>query len=165
MDVAEIIRLFELKPHPEGGFFKETYRSDEKFPAHALPSRYHSDRYLYTAIYYLLTEESFSVMHRIQTDELLHFYLGDPVYILQLHPDGHAETKIMGNNIASGHSPQCLIPRGIWQGARLVEGGRFALMGTTTTPGFDFEDFEIGESQKLKQLYPDQRHVIERFTT
>ena len=164
MDVQEIIKHLGLKPHPEGGFYKETYRSDEMIPANVIPPRYHSDKYLCTAIYYLLTEDSFSAMHRLQADELFHFYMGDPVMILCLYPDGHGETIILGHDIVSGHCPQCLIPHDVWLGARIIEGGRFALMGTTVAPGFNFEDLEMGKRRALIEMYPGHADLIECLT-
>ena len=164
MNAHEIIKLLGLEPHAEGGFYKETCRSDEKIPHHALPARYQVDKHLYTAIYYLLTPDTISALHRIQTDELFHFYLGDPVSMLWLCPDGCAETKILGNDIAAGQLLQCLVPKGVWQGMCLVEGGRFALMGTTMAPGFDFHDFELGNRGDLIKNYPHHAHLIERFT-
>ena len=164
MNAQEIIKLLGLKPHIEGGFYKETYRSDEKIPHHVLPARYQVDKHLSTAIYYLLTPDTLSALHRVKTDELFHFYLGDPVSMLWLYPDGHTETKILGHDIAAGQLLQCLVPKGVWQGMCLVEGGDFALMGTTMSPGFDFLDFELGNREELIKDYPHHTHLIERFT-
>lgn len=153
----EIIRVLDLKPLTiEGGFFRETYRSQEKI---ALPI-YQSSRSLATAIYYLLAPETFSRMHRVPGEEIFHFYLGDPVEMLQLNPNGSAEIVIMGQDIAAGMKMQHVIPGGWWQGARLRPSGRFALMGTTMSPGFEYEDYETPDRAELVRAYPSQMDVI-----
>ncbi|HYB59420.1 MAG TPA: cupin domain-containing protein [Candidatus Acidoferrales bacterium] len=160
----ELIERFGLQPHPEGGYFRETYRSDERIAKNALPQRYAGDRKYGTAIYYLLTREAFSAMHRIKTDEVYHFYLGDPVELVQLLPDGSGRVITLGNDIASGAHVQTVVSRGTWHGARLAEGGRYALLGTTVSPGFEFEDFEIGDRTDLMRSYPSFRDSIIALT-
>ena len=165
MDAAQIIRQLGLKPHTmEGGFFRETYRSADTVALEALGNRYPADRCLSTAIYYLLTPETFSAMHRLRSDEIFHFYLGDPVTLLLLYPDGHGETRTLGQNIEAGHLLQALIPHSVWQGLHLEEGGRFALLGTTVAPGFDPEDFELGERKSLVRRYLKFSPLIEQLT-
>ncbi len=165
VSVEQIIRLLDLKPHPtEGGFFAETYRSDENTPLSGLPSRYDSDRPLGTAIYYLLTPDTFSAMHRLKSDEIFHFYLGGPCTMLQLYPDGGSLVVTLGNDLALDQVPQVVVPRGVWQGTWLNDGGSFALLGTTVTPGFDFSDFELGDRDKLAVKYPDREKLIETLT-
>jgi predicted cupin superfamily sugar epimerase len=117
----QIKTLFNLKPHPEeGGFFVETYRSTETLSRELLPNRYKGDRSFSTAIYYLLTPGTFSTIHRLRSDEVFHFYLGDPVEMLQLWPDGSGRILILGSDILNGMEPQVIVPRGVWQGARLL---------------------------------------------
>ena len=166
MPTADRIRtLLNLKRHPEeGGYFIETYRSSETIPEKALPSRYKGLRALGTAIYYLLTPETFSAMHRLQSDEIFHFYLGDPVEMLQLWPDGSGRVVIMGSDILNGMQPQVVVPRGVWQGARLLSGGRFALLGATVSPGFEFTDYESGRREELIESYPQFRDLIANLT-
>jgi len=165
MDAAQIIRRLGLRPHPsEGGFFRETYRSPDALAAEALGSRYEDRRSLSTAIYYLLTPETFSVMHRLRSDEIFHFYLGDPLTLLMLYADGQGETKTLGKDIEAGQQLQVPVPRGVWQGLFLNEGGSFALLGTTMAPGFDYEDFELGERESLARLYPEFSSLIRRLT-
>lgn len=155
MDVDRIKAQLKLKPHPaEGGYYLETYRSEESLPEEALPGRYHGSRHCSTAIYYLLTPDSISVLHRLQSDEVFHFYLGDPVEMLQLWPDGTGRVVLLGSDLLNGMNPQVVVPRGIWQGARLRAGGRFALLGTTVSPGFEYEDCETGQRHLLIQSYP-----------
>ncbi len=160
---AEVIRMLNLKPHPEGGYYAETYRSAEQLEAGHLPARYSGSRSVSTAIYYLLVPGTCSSMHRIKSDELFHFYLGDPVEMLLLHPDGSGETVILGSDIVSGMLPQVTVPRGVWQGSVLRNGGEFALMGTTVAPGFDFSDFETGSRDTLIGTYPDFAAMITRL--
>ncbi|HEY7676597.1 MAG TPA: cupin domain-containing protein, partial [Candidatus Methylomirabilis sp.] len=134
--------LLGLRPHPaEGGFFVETYRAGEGVPAEALPARYGGARAFSTAIYYLLTPDTFSAMHRLASDEVFHFYLGDPVEMLHLFPDGSGRAVTLGPDLLAGMRPQVVVPRGVWQGSRLAPGGRLALLGTTVAPGFDLADY------------------------
>jgi len=161
----EIKRLLHLKSHPEeGGYFIETYRSDEPIPEIALPGRYRGTRCYGTAIYYLLTPETFSAIHRLRSDEIFHFYLGDPAEILQLWPDGSGKILILGSDILKGMQPQVIVPRHIWQGARLLLGGTFALLGTTVSPGFEFKDYESGKQKELISSYPGFRDLIVALT-
>ncbi len=162
----EIISLLRLKPHPEeGGYYIESYRSAESIPGHLLSARYKGERSLATAIYYLLTPLTFSVIHRLQTDEIFHFYLGDPVEMIQLRPDGSGETHLIGTDLSAGMRPQIVVPKGVWQGARLLPGGRFALLGTTVSPGFEFSDYEKGERDSLLRSYPRFSSQILSLTT
>src|SRR6516165_12135273 len=116
----ELIRHLGLQPHPkEGGYFRETYRAAEVWPAAALPARYGRDRQASTAIYYLLTPTTFSALHRLQSDEVFHFYLGDPIRMLQLDADGTGRTVVLGQDVLHGQQLQVLAPRGIWQGSCL----------------------------------------------
>ncbi len=161
----EVVAALRLQPHPlEGGYFRETYRSAETHAAQALPSRYGRDRSAGTAIYYLLTPDSYSAMHRLQTDEIFHFYLGDPVQMLQLFPDGGGQIITLGADVLAGHQPQVLVPRGVWQGSLLVPGGRFALLGATVAPGFDYDDYEHGQRASLTNQYPSFAERIQRLT-
>jgi len=161
MDERELVELLNLRPlEPEGGYFAETWRSEETLPASGLPSRYKGDRCLGTAIYYLLTAQSMSRMHRLQSDEVFHFYLGDPVEMLVLHPEGRSERIVLGADLLAGQRPQFIVPRGAWQGARLLSGGRFALLGTTVSPGFEYTDFELGGEHDLVAGWPDQASLI-----
>lgn len=165
MTVEELKQLLNLVPLPvEGGYFAETYRSPEGVPQAALPSRYSGDRSFGTAIYFLLTPKTFSALHRLKSDEVYHFYLGDPVTMLLLHPGGESEVITLGQNIEAGQRVQVVVPRGSWQGSFLRAGGAFALMGTTMSPGFNPADFEVGERQALISAYPDRRRLIERLT-
>ena len=150
LDAGEIIKLLRLEPLAmEGGFYRETYRSSGKIPRSALPSVYRSDKSMGTAIYYLVTPDTFSALHRLPGDEIFHFYLGDPVIMLQLFPEGGGKKVVLGNDIARGQNLQYTAPGGVWQGLFLMEGGRYGLLGTTMVPGFDYEDFELGDREQL----------------
>lgn len=157
-EVESIIARFNLKPHPEGGFYTETYRSQENFVVS------NKNRSASTAIYFLLTSDSFSEMHRLCHDEIFHFYCGDQVEMLQLYPDGSSAVVYLGNQLLKGDSPQCIVPGNVWQGSRVAGGGRFALIGTTVSPGFDFADFERGDRQVLSNRYPQCFQMIESLT-
>jgi len=158
MLAQEIIDRLALQPLPvEGGYFGETYRAEETLGVDALPDRYTSPRSLGTAIYYFLHSGHVSALHRLQTDEIYHFYLGQPVELLLLYPDGSAETRRLGTDLTSGERPQIVVPRGVWQGLQLVKpelADGFALLGTTMAPGFDPTDFELGSRSPLLASYP-----------
>jgi uncharacterized protein len=165
VNAREIIDLLGLVPHPaEGGYFKETWRSNENVAAEALPARYGAPRALGTAIYYLLSPETFSAMHRLQSDEVFHFYLGDPVEMLQLSSDGTGRVVVIGHRLEAGERPQVMVPRGVWQGSRLRAGGGVALLGTTVAPGFEPEDFEHGDRAALIARYPEFAGMIAALT-
>jgi len=166
MDADFIIKLLGLEPlHDEGGWYRETYRSDDRLPrGEKLPARYSTDKRFSTAIYYLITADNFSALHRLLSDEIFHFYLGDPVLMLMLHPDGTGETLVLGSDLAGGHHPQLVVTRGTWQGMKLIGDGRFALLGTTVAPSFDREDFELGDRAGLQETYPEYGELIEQLT-
>lgn len=153
----EIIRLLHLQPLPhEGGWYRETYRSPLPLPAEILAPRYSAPRSAGTAIYYLLTPDTFSALHRLPTDEVFHFYLGDPVEMLQLGPTPKDGGRILtlGSDILAGQQVQAVVPAGVWQGSALRAGGAFALMGTTIVPGFDFADYEAADGDALIAAFP-----------
>ncbi len=160
-----LIRRLNLQPHPkEGGFFRETYRATEVWSAADLPARYGSGRHASTAIYYLLTPGTSSALHRLQTDEVFHFYLGSPVRMLQLLPDGTGGTVILGPDVLGDQQVQIVVPRGAWQGSLLEPGGDFALLGCTVAPGFEYVDYESGRREELLAQYPAFAELITRLT-
>jgi len=164
-NISKIIEALGLIRHPEeGGFFRETYRSGESLPKTSLPGRYPSARSLGTAIYYLLDAHSCSALHRLRTDEIFHFYAGDPVVMLLLHPGGVSERVRLGSRFLEGEHPQFVVPRGVWFGACLDEGGAWALMGTTMAPGFEYEDYENADIDSLAQAYPAEEELIRRLS-
>lgn len=163
----QIIEALGLQPHPiEGGFFRETYRSAGSIPAAHLPAAYRNDatRPFGTAIYYLLTADTFSEMHRLPTEEVFHLYLGGPVRMLQLHPDGSGREVLIGSDVLDGQSPQVVVPPRVWQGSRLDSGVDFALLGATMAPGFDYADYEQGRRVELTEQYPTYAEAIRQLT-
>lgn len=165
MNAAEVVRLLGLVPlEPEGGYFRRTYTAKHVLTSRCLPAGFSGPHPLATAIYYLLTPDTCSRLHRLRGDEIWHFYLGDPVTLVLLYPDGAGETITLGHDLAAGQQVQAVVPAGTWQGAVLRPGGRFALMGTTNAPGFDPADFELGRRQTLLGTHPEWRAWIERLT-
>ena len=154
--VAALVETFGLAPHPEGGFFRETYRSSDVLPAIALPGRFASARAASTAILYLLPQGAVSKLHRLRSDEVWHFYAGDPLEIVTLTPEGASTIELRSD----GPHPvfQTVVRAGLWFGARVK--GRFALAGCTVAPGFDFADFEMGDRAALAAEFPKARDVI-----
>lgn len=166
-DQEKIINQLGLKRHPfEGILFKQTYLSADWLTSDSLPPRYSSDKSAGTAIYYALTDapDSFSVLHRLPTDEVYHFYLGDPVELLILFPEGESRKVILGQDVLNDQFVQYVVPRDTWQGSRLVPGGSFALLGTTMAPAYTDDDFELGDRVDLLAQYPDQAELITGLT-
>jgi hypothetical protein len=162
--VDQIKKHLGLIAHPEGGSYIQTYKSHETLAKDALDHRYPAARSTGTAIYYLLEPGTFSEMHRLKSDEIFHFYLGDSVEQLQLWPDGSSRTALIGSDLERGQSPQLVVPKNVWQGARLRPGGSFALLGCTVAPGFEFEDYESGTRESLIQQFPLQSELISALT-
>jgi predicted cupin superfamily sugar epimerase len=165
LTAAQVRELLNMLPHPvEGGFYAETYRTPQRLQRVALPAIYPGDRSLATAIYYMLTPETISEMHRVRGDEMFHFYLGDPVEMLELRPNGGGEIVVLGQDIASGMKLQHVVSGGVWQGSRLRPGGAFALLGTTMSPGFEYEDYETGNRDELIAKFPSYGELIRART-
>ena len=165
MTAEQIIKLLKLEPHPiEGGFFLETYRSQLELESQCLPPGYRARRSMATAIYYLLTAATFSELHRLEGDEIFHFYLGDPVEMLQLYPDGSGNRLLIGKDLERGMIPQVMVPAGVWQGTRLLPGGGYSLLGATMSPGFDYEDYETGDREALVRQFPQFKDCIAKLT-
>ena len=167
LTAEQIIRHFDLRPLAgEGGMFRQSYLAAERIPHHALPPRYPHDKPLGTAIYYLLTDapDSFSGLHTLPTDEVYHFYAGDPVDMLLLHPDGRGERVRLGPDFMNGQHVQFVVPHGVWQGSRLASGGRWALMGTTMAPGYADSDYVGSAREELLARYPQFAPDIARLT-
>lgn len=156
----EIITKLGLTKLPEeGGLYRETYRCAQELH---LP---HGVRTCCTAIYYLLTPDEFSSLHRVASDEIVHFYSGDPVEMLQIFDDGVSQKILLGSDVLGGEFPQVVVPASVWQGTRLLEGGAWALLGCTVSPGFEFADFEAGSGSGLTGRFPHLSAEIARFTT
>jgi len=167
IDVESIIEHLGLQALPrEGGLFIQSYRSADILSTEQLPDRYTTSKPAGTAIYYFLTdhEDSFSAIHRLPTDEIYHFYLGDEVELLLLYPNGDSRVVILGQDICNGQVVQFVVPRGVWQGSRLLPGGEYALLGTTMAPGWTDEDYEEASQAQLVAGYPAQAELIQRLT-
>ena len=159
MTAEEIKQLLKLSPHPfEGGHFRRTYTSSLEVTA---PQ---GGRPASTAIYYLIETGAFSQMHVLESDETFHFYLGDPVEMLQLLPDGGSAVFVLGSDLAAGQQVQVTVPGGVWQGTRLLDEGRVALLGCTVTPGFNYADYRNGRFEDLVARWPEQRDRIRALT-
>jgi predicted cupin superfamily sugar epimerase len=155
----EIKKLLNLEPHPvEGGYFRRTYTSaaNVELPRGSRPQG--------TAIYYLLEAGTFSEMHVLDSDEMFHFYLGDPVEMLQLYPDGHSALFTLGQDLEAGQNVQLLVPAGVWQGTRMLGSGELALLGCTVVPGFDFADYRNASYAALAAKWPEQKERIRALT-
>jgi len=165
MTAEEVKQLLQLQPLPiEGGFFRETYRSRWMVSAEYLPEGTGGSRSIGTAIYYMITRETMSALHRLPGTEVFHFYLGDPVLMLQLLPDGNSRMVTLGPDLLGGQEPQVVVRGHVWQGCRLASGGEWALMGTTMSPGFDYADYEKGDREQLISKYPGAAGKIREYT-
>jgi predicted cupin superfamily sugar epimerase len=166
MTAEDVKKLLGLKPHPrEGGWYVRTYEAAELVAPNSLADgRYAGARRTGTAIYYLLEPDTFSEMHRLQSDEVFHFYAGDAVEMLQLREGGSGGRVVIGNDLLRGQRPQVVVERAVWQGSRLVEGGRWALLGCTVSPGFEFEDYETGVRERLCAGWPEFAAEITALT-
>ncbi len=160
ISVKKIIGLLNLEPHPEGGYFKETYKSLKK----SRFVRFVGKRSYSTAIYFLIPSGQKSSLHRIKSDEIWHFYLGGPIAIVEINPKGKVIKTVLGSNLAKGEVLQHVVPAGVWFGAYPNFGTEYALVGCTVAPGFDFKDFELGDKRGLLKKFPNAEEEIELLT-
>jgi uncharacterized protein len=165
MKTAEYwIEKLELLPHPEGGFFKEVYRSSESVNKEHLPERFSGERNFSTSIYFLLKSDNFSSFHRIRSDEVWHFYEGSPVMIYMINEKGELNEVLIGRDPDKGEKLQYTVPAGDWFAAEVIEEDSYSLVGCTVSPGFHFEDFELAEKDQLVQKYPQHKKIITLLT-
>lgn len=162
----DVIKKLGLKPLPEeGGYYLETYRSqDDGLPADCFGIKSDKARNISTAIYYLVTPEEFSSLHRIRCDEIFHFYAGDPVEMIQINEAGELKKITLGPKVLDGDQPQVIVPKGVWQASKLKNGGSWALLGTTVAPSFEFEDLEVPSREELTQIFPQHNDEIIKYT-
>ena len=161
----EVKAMLGLEPHPTCGFVAETYRSALKVPAAGLPEAYEGDRPCGSALYFLVSPDAQIVMHRIRSDQLYHHYLGDPLEVLMLYPDGTGAVAVVGDDLAAGERPQLFVPGDTFHTSRLASGGAgYALLASTEWPGVEPPDVEHGDIESLVAAYPDFREQIRRFT-
>lgn len=153
------IKKLQLENHPEGGYFKETYRSSE-----IVLNRNGKERSASTGIYFLMTSENFSAFHKIESDEMWHFYDGAPLSVYIILPDGELEILKIGKDLEKGEQLQAVVPAGCWFASRVDELNAFSLVGCTVAPGFDFEDFVLAERQELVDEFPQHAQLIKELT-
>ncbi|OEK07243.1 cupin domain-containing protein [Roseivirga misakiensis] len=157
------IEQLRLQAHPEGGYFNETYRSEEAIKKEDLPERYQADRVFGTSIYFLLTTDSVSNFHRLNSDEIWHYHQGGSAIIHMISPEGKLSSKRIGSDLTSGDSLQMTIPRGHWFAAEVIA-SEYILVGCTVAPGFEFQDFELADREGLSSVYPEYQTLIQQFT-
>ena len=158
------IKKLQLIPHPEGGYYRETYRSEDLCPVKNLPPGYSGDRNFSTAIFYLLEGNQKSKFHMLKSDEIFHFYDGDGMIFRVIDIDGNLREKKLGKYHEEGHSPQILMKSGEWFAAGLPDNNSFCLAGCTVSPGFHFDDFKMGDRDELIRMFPEHSKIIEQFT-
>lgn len=156
----QLIQQYALVPHPEGGWYKQTYKSNEIIAAEALPARFGGNRPFSTAIYFLLSAGDFSAFHRIKSDECWHFYTGGPLQVFVLKHNGELAIIELGQESAKGQLFQYVVPANSWFASRPAPDSAFSFVGCTVAPGFDFEDFEMARAAELLSLYPQHQHTI-----
>ena len=164
MSAGKIKKLYDLQPHPEGGWYKQTYKSEEKIPVDALPQRFRGERYFSTAIYFLLEKGNFSAFHKIKSDECWHFYAGDPLDVYVIHQDGRLTVITLGSDFENGQLFQYIVPANCWFASCPAEGSEYCFVGCTVAPGFDFEDFDLADRRNLLEEYPAYKELITKLT-
>jgi uncharacterized protein len=167
------VQRLNLEPHPEGGWYRQTYRAPLTLPQAALPG-YAGDRAASTAIYFLLAGDQFSAFHRLRSDEVWHFYSGSGLVVHVIEPGGKYTELLLGSDAAAQHLQeaeqlqadqfQSVVPAGCWFGSSLRQPNTYALVGCTVAPGFDFADFEMAKREELAARYPQHRNIIARLT-
>lgn len=164
LSTKEIVAHYQLLPHPEGGYYKETYRSGEMIDMDALPARFNGNRHFSTAIYFLLEAGNFSAFHRIQSDETWHFYAGQSLLVYVIHKNGLLEIIRLGPNMENGETFQATVPAGTWFASIPADSTDFSFVGCTVSPGFDFMDFELAQVSELIAIYPQHAAIIEKLS-
>ncbi len=162
--IDEIIEQLGLEAHPEGGYYKETYRSKGTITTGNPGWEFSGGRNFSTAIYFLLTSASYSAFHRIKQDEIWHFYRGSPIKLHLIDVEGNYNTVLIGADLKQGQSLQFVVPANWWFAAEVTIADSYALVGCTVAPGFDFADFELASKKALTELYPLHKGIIARLT-
>ena len=161
--VKQLIQQYNLMPHPEGGWYKQTYKSSEQIAGEALPGRFGGNRAFSTAIYFLLEKGDFSAFHRIKSDECWHFYSGDPLLVYVIQQNGELEIISLGNDFSREQKFQHVVPANCWFAGRPAPGSEYCFTGCTVSPGFEFEDFELADANVLSALYPQHAAIIKEL--
>ena len=160
----KIAKKLNMQPHPEGGYFKETYRSNGWINEDNLNENISGKRNYSTAIYFLLTSDSFSAFHRIKQDEIWHFYKGSPIKLHIISEKGIYTNVTIGNDLEKGELPQYVVKAKDWFASEVIDDNTYALLGCTVSPGFDFNDFELAERTSLISKFPENSSIITRLT-
>lgn len=160
----QLIKKLDLQEHPEGGYFKETYRSEMTISESSLPAEFESYRNVSTCIYFMLTSDEFSAFHKVIQDEAWHFYIGDTISLHMISPKGDYSKIRIGIDFSSDETPQFVVPAQHWFAAEVSKEESFALVGCTVAPGFDFKDFELAEREQLQNKFPKHSDLIKRLT-
>ena len=164
MTVDPLDKELNLLPHPEGGYYKETYRSKGVISNSCLPSDFSGERNIATGIYFLIEKGNFSALHKIKSDETWHFYYGDALEVIEINEQGNLKITKIGSNIIKGETFQYTVKANTWFGSRVSGNGNFSLVGCTVYPGFDFNDFELANKQDLINLFPQHQNIITQLT-
>ncbi|MCP9290823.1 cupin domain-containing protein [Gracilimonas sediminicola] len=162
--IEKLITRFDLKEHPEGGYFKETYRSEGVIPETVFPEVFEGSRNYCTGIYFLLTSDAFSAFHRIRQDEMWHFYQGSPLTIHMISPHGDYSKQVVGLDFDNGELPQFTVPKEYWFAAEVNQPDSYSFVGCTVSPGFDFRDFELAAEESLSRKFSKHKDLISRLT-
>jgi len=158
--VNTLIQRYGLESHPEGGWYKQSYKSNEQIAARALPERFGTSRVFSTAIYFLLEKGNFSAFHRIKSDECWHFYAGDPLLIYIIEQTGELKVISLGSDHESGQSFQYVVPANCWFASRPAPESEYCFVGCTVSPGFEFDDLELADASELSTFYPQHKPII-----
>lgn len=164
LSINDLIEKLDLSPHPEGGYYKETYRSVGEIEKQCLPSEYKDKRNYSTCIYFLLTSNNPSAFHRVNQDEIWHFYDGSPIRLHVISENGSYSEYIIGRNFSKGEVPQLVVPGKNWFAAEVIDSDSYSLVGCTVSPGFDFADFELPSRKMLISEFPNHEILITRLT-
>ena len=163
-DARYWIEKLQLEAHPEGGYFRQSYKADLVVAKEALPAGFAGDRAASTAIYFLLERENVSAFHRLRSDEVWHFYAGDPLVVHVIGPEGDYSQIVLARDLEAGQVLQAVVRAGCWFASHVADWKSFAVVGCTVSPGFEFEDFEMGRREELAESFPQHRKLIERLT-
>lgn len=162
--IKELITTLNLQEHPEGGFYKETYRSEGLIPKSQLSPEFSGDRNYCTGIYFLLTSDNFSGFHRINQDEMWHYYEGSPLVVHMIDKQGNYSLQKIGLDLEDQQVPQFVVPKGVWFASEVLEPDAYSFVGCTVSPGFDFADFELAVKKLLSDEFPEYSQIIDRLT-
>ncbi len=163
-EIKEIVRKLEMTPHPEGGFYKETYRSTGVIPKVVLGEVFSGERYYSTAIYFLITSDNFSAFHKINQDEIWHYYKGSSLYVHVIDLKGKYSKYTVGANLDQDELPQLVVPAGCWFASSVKDINSYSLVGCTVSPGFDYDDFELANRAALISEFPECDDIIMQYT-